>query len=51
MEGSSDADVRTFWCKKHRIFRNIWCVQVTISLLVCYSIQLITIYHFHLFFF
>jgi len=24
--GSSDADVRTFWCKKPRIFRNLWCV-------------------------
>jgi len=23
--GSSDADVRTFWCKKLRIFRNLWC--------------------------
>jgi len=25
-EGSSDADVRTFWCKKLRIVRNLWCV-------------------------
>jgi len=25
-EGSSDADVRTFWCKKHQIFRNLWYV-------------------------
>jgi len=24
--GSSVVDVRTFWCKKHRIFRNLWCV-------------------------
>jgi len=24
--GSSDADVRTFWCKKLWIFRNLWCV-------------------------
>jgi len=24
--GSSDADIRTFWCKKHRIFRNLWCI-------------------------
>jgi len=24
---SSDADVRTFWCKKLRIFRNLWCVR------------------------
>jgi len=23
----SDADVRTFWLKKHRIFRNLWCVR------------------------
>jgi len=26
--GSSDADVRTFWCKKLRIFRNLWCVRM-----------------------
>jgi len=25
--GSSGADVRTFWCKKLRIFRNLWCVR------------------------
>jgi len=25
--GSSDADVRTFWCKKFGIFRNLWCVR------------------------
>jgi len=25
--GSSDANVRTFWCKNHRIFRNLWCVR------------------------
>jgi len=25
--GSSDAYVRTFWCKKLRIFRNLWCVR------------------------
>jgi len=25
--GSSYADVRTFWCKKHLIFRNLWCVN------------------------
>jgi len=25
--GSSDADVRTYWCKKLRIFRNLWCVR------------------------
>jgi len=24
MVGSSDADVRTFWCKKLRICRNLW---------------------------
>jgi len=24
--GSSDADVRTFWCKKLCIFQNLWCV-------------------------
>jgi len=24
---SSDADVRTFWCKKLLIFRNLWCVH------------------------
>jgi len=24
---SSDADVRTFWCKTHRIFRNLWRVR------------------------
>jgi len=23
---SSDIDVRTFWCKNRRIFRNLWCV-------------------------
>jgi len=26
-EDSSDADVRTFWCKKLRIFQNLWCVR------------------------
>jgi len=25
--GSLDVDIRTFWCKKHRIFRNLWCVR------------------------
>jgi len=25
--GSSDADVRTFWYKNLRIFRNLWCVR------------------------
>jgi len=25
--GSSDADVRTFWRKNLRIFRNLWCVR------------------------
>jgi len=25
--GSLDADVSTFWCKKHSIFRNLWCVR------------------------
>jgi len=25
--GSSDVDVRTFWCKKHRIFWNLWRVR------------------------
>jgi len=25
--GSSDADVRIFWCKRLRIFRNLWCVR------------------------
>jgi len=25
--GSSDADIRTFWCKKLRIFRNLWRVR------------------------
>jgi len=25
--GSSDADVRTFWYKKRRVFRNLWCVR------------------------
>jgi len=25
--GSSDADVRTFWSKILRIFRNLWCVR------------------------
>jgi len=25
--GFADADVRTFWCKKHQIFRNLWCVR------------------------
>jgi len=24
---SSNEDVRTFWCKKLRIFRNLWCVR------------------------
>jgi len=24
--GSSDADVRTFWCKELRVFRNLWWV-------------------------
>jgi len=24
---SSDADVRTFWCKNLRIFRNLWYVR------------------------
>jgi len=24
---SSDVDVRIFWCKKFRIFRNAWCVR------------------------
>jgi len=24
---SSDVDVRTFCCKKLRIFRNLWCVR------------------------
>jgi len=24
--GSSDANVCTFWCKKLRNFRNLWCV-------------------------
>jgi len=23
-----DADVRTFWCKKLRIFQNLWCVRM-----------------------
>jgi len=27
MRGSSDADVRTFWRKKLRIFQNLWCVR------------------------
>jgi len=22
-----DADVRSFWCKKLRTFRNLWCVR------------------------
>jgi len=26
-EGSSDLDVRTFWCNNHRFFRNLWCVR------------------------
>jgi len=26
--GSSDVDVRTFWCKSHRVFRNLWCVRM-----------------------
>jgi len=26
-KGSSDADVRTFWRKNRRIFRNLWCVR------------------------
>jgi len=25
--GSSGANIRTFWCKKLRIFRNLWCVH------------------------
>jgi len=25
---SSDADISTFWCKNHRIFRNLWCVRM-----------------------
>jgi len=25
--GSSDADVCTFWCKKYRVFPNLWCVR------------------------
>jgi len=25
--GSLDADVRTFWCKNFRFFRNLWCVR------------------------
>jgi len=25
--GFSNADFRTFWCKKLRIFRNFWCVR------------------------
>jgi len=25
--GSSDTDVRTFWCKKLRIFQNLWGVR------------------------
>jgi len=25
--GSSDVDVRTFCCKNHRVFRNLWCVR------------------------
>jgi len=25
-KGSSFADVPTLWCKKLRIFRNLWCV-------------------------
>jgi len=25
--GSSDVDVRTFWCKNHRVFRNLWRVH------------------------
>jgi len=25
--GSSDADVRNFWCKRTRIFWNLWCVH------------------------
>jgi len=24
---SSDVDVGTFWCKNHRVFRNLWCVR------------------------
>jgi len=24
---SSVVDVRTFWCKKLQIFRNLWCVR------------------------
>jgi len=24
---SSDVDVRTFWCKNYRVFRNFWCVR------------------------
>jgi len=27
-EGSSVADVRTFWCKKIRIFQNLWNVRM-----------------------
>jgi len=26
-KGSSDADVCTFWCKKLRVFQNLWCVR------------------------
>jgi len=26
--GYSNADIRTFWCKKHRIFRNLWFVHM-----------------------
>jgi len=26
-EASLDTDVRTFWTKKLRIFRNFWCVR------------------------
>jgi len=25
--GSSDADVRTFSCKKYHIFQNLWCAR------------------------
>jgi len=27
VEGSSNADVRIFWCKKHAIFQILWCVR------------------------
>jgi len=40
---SSDADVRTFWCKKLWIFQNLWCVRTRIGSIIITLFRVIVI--------